>query len=107
MATRVRVEGWNDYLRWFGGLDANAYTPYALRGYFENGGEVAHVVRVGDLDAANPPPSAKVDWSLVLANPAPRRVSKSLRFSARRLPHRSGQPRRVGQPHPHPCTLPP
>lgn len=50
IAQRVRVEGWNDYLRWFGGLDTQAYGPYCLRGYFDNGGEVAHVVRVGDND---------------------------------------------------------
>jgi hypothetical protein len=42
----VRVEGWRAYLREFGGLDAQAIMPYAIRGYFENGGEVAHVVRL-------------------------------------------------------------
>jgi phage tail sheath protein FI len=52
---RVRVEGWNDYLRWFGGLDAAAYAPYGLRGYFENGGQVAHVVRVGVQNGAGAP----------------------------------------------------
>ena len=50
VSRRVRVEGWNDYLRWFGGLDAQAYAPYGLRGYFENGGQVAHVVRVGAVE---------------------------------------------------------
>ena len=42
----VRVEGWRAYLREFGGLDRDAIMPYAIRGYFENGGEVAHVVRL-------------------------------------------------------------
>jgi len=42
----VRVEGWRAYLREFGGLDRDAVMPYAIRGYFENGGEVAHVVRL-------------------------------------------------------------
>ena len=42
----VRVEGWRAYLREFGGLDQDAITSYAVRGYFENGGEVAHVVRL-------------------------------------------------------------
>ena len=41
-----RVEGWKHYQRIFGGLDADAHTTYAMRGYFENGGEVAHVVRL-------------------------------------------------------------
>ena len=42
----VRVEGWRAYMREFGGLDPKSDTPYAIRGYFENGGEVAHVVRL-------------------------------------------------------------
>ena len=87
VATRVRVEGWKDYLRWFGGLDANAYTPYGLRGYFENGGEVAHVVRVGDPDAAHPPKPAAVDWSLALAGAAPGQVEVAafFRFAGYRI----------------------
>lgn len=63
---RVRVQGWRDYQRWFGGLDANADLPYALRGYFENGGEIAHVVRVGRADVARPPAAATVLWNLQL-----------------------------------------
>jgi phage tail sheath protein FI len=46
----VRVEGWRAYVREFGGLDRDALTPYAIRGYFENGGEVAHVVRLAGKD---------------------------------------------------------
>ena len=64
IAARIRVQGWKDYQRWFGGLDANAYTPYGLRGYFENGGEVAHVVRIGDPSAVNPPTPASLQWNL-------------------------------------------
>lgn len=41
----VRVEGWRDYLDIFGGLTEHADTPYAVRGYFENGGQVAYIVR--------------------------------------------------------------
>ncbi|HWO25299.1 MAG TPA: phage tail sheath subtilisin-like domain-containing protein [Kofleriaceae bacterium] len=41
----VRVEGWRGYLREFGGLDKELDLPYAVRGYFENGGEVAWIVR--------------------------------------------------------------
>ena len=41
-----RVEGWRAYVREFGGLDPDSFTPYAVRGYFENGGQVAYVVRL-------------------------------------------------------------
>jgi hypothetical protein len=87
IATRVRVEGWKDYLRWFGGLDAQAYTAYALRGYFENGGEVAHVVRVGNADAANPALPAGVDWDLAPATApsGPLDVPAFFRFTGYRI----------------------
>lgn len=49
----VRVEGWRGYLREFGGLDAALDLPYAVRGYFDNGGEIAWIVRV-----AGPVPAA-------------------------------------------------
>jgi uncharacterized protein len=42
----VRVDGLTDCQRRFGGLDPAAATTYALRGYFENGGQAAWVVRV-------------------------------------------------------------
>jgi hypothetical protein len=41
----VRVEGWRQCRRVFGGLLAGAVGPYAVRGYFENGGQVAHLWR--------------------------------------------------------------
>lgn len=46
----VRVEGWRGYLREFGGLDSSCVTPYAVRGYFDNGGQVAYVVRLAGRD---------------------------------------------------------
>jgi uncharacterized protein len=50
----ARVEGWRGYQRLFGGLDVLHDTTYAVRGYFENGGEVAWVVRLAPegLDTA-------------------------------------------------------
>lgn len=42
----VRIEGWPDYAAQFGGIDGRAVLPYAARGYFENGGQVAHFVRL-------------------------------------------------------------
>jgi hypothetical protein len=61
---RVRVEGWQDYLRRFGGLAPDTLLPYCIRAYFENGGEVAHVVRVGDAKAAT---AATATWNLPMA----------------------------------------
>ncbi len=49
----VRVEGYRAYLREFGGLDRDAVTSYAIRSYFDNGGEVAWVIRLGG-DAGSP-----------------------------------------------------
>lgn len=49
----TRVDGWRDYVSQFGGETQTDYTPFCLRGYFENGGEVAYVVRVlGTSNAA-------------------------------------------------------
>lgn len=56
----IRVEGWRGYLRAFGGLWKDASTTYAIRGYFENGGDVAYVVR---LCGAGSQPSASA-WKV-------------------------------------------
>ena len=59
-----RVTGWRAYVELFGAETETAVTPFSIRGYFENGGEVAYIVRslgnaasiaaaswiVGDLD---------------------------------------------------------
>jgi len=42
----IRVEGWREYVRVFGGLDRDLDTTYAIRGYFENGGDIAWIIRV-------------------------------------------------------------
>ncbi len=42
----TRIDGWRRFEEVFGGLTPRADTPYALRGYFENGGEVAYVMRM-------------------------------------------------------------
>lgn len=42
----TRVVGWRDYVRIFGGLDRDLDTPYAIRGYFDNGGDVAWIIRL-------------------------------------------------------------
>jgi hypothetical protein len=41
-----RVVGWSGFQLRFGGLEAGLDTTYAARGYFDNGGDAARVVRV-------------------------------------------------------------
>lgn len=48
----VRVIGLRELAARFGGLDPRWHTPYAARGYFGNGGQVAHVVRLPGADGA-------------------------------------------------------
>ena len=51
-AVAVRLDGENEWLRHFGGLDSRASTSYAMRGYFQNGGQIAWTVRVSGAAAA-------------------------------------------------------
>ena len=51
------VTSWQDYYRWFGGyIDEKTplrYLPYAVRGFFDNGGQRLFVARViGDQEGA-------------------------------------------------------
>jgi phage tail sheath protein FI len=55
----VRVEGLTGYREVFGDLDADALTSYAIRGYFDNGGELAWVVRL-----AGAAKEASAEWSV-------------------------------------------
>ena len=57
--TPVRVESLNGYRDLFGDLDPSAATSYAIRGYYENGGEQAWVIRVAGAGA-----SATAEWSV-------------------------------------------
>jgi phage tail sheath protein FI len=47
------VTSWIDYTNWFGGyrVPANTYLPFAVKGFFDNGGQRAFVARVA-ADAA-------------------------------------------------------
>ncbi|HMG72716.1 MAG TPA: phage tail sheath subtilisin-like domain-containing protein [Pyrinomonadaceae bacterium] len=56
----IRVEGWRGYQREFGGLAGDADMTYAIRGYFENEGEVAHVIRLCHPSAK----SASAEWKI-------------------------------------------
>lgn len=64
MGELVRIEGWREYLRIFGGLGSSADTSYALRGYFENGGQVAYVVRLSNNDSAPAPAPALIPFDV-------------------------------------------
>lgn len=62
----VRVEGYREYLRLFGGLDEEALTPYAIAGYFENGGEIAYVLRIANAEASL---VARAAWTVAALAP--------------------------------------
>ncbi|MBP2330404.1 phage tail sheath protein FI [Kibdelosporangium banguiense] len=53
----VRGESWNDVVGTFGQPDGSSATPYALRGFFENGGRTAWVIRV-----SGPAETASAQW---------------------------------------------
>lgn len=53
----VRVESWSDVVSAFGTPDGACATPYALRGFFENGGRTAWVLRV-----SGPAATARAPW---------------------------------------------
>src|SRR3954452_19123129 len=52
--TRPRlITSYNDYLRYFGGaFGPDKYMPYALSGFFENGGRRAYICRIVGDNAA-------------------------------------------------------
>ncbi len=47
------ISNWNDYFRIFGGFatDADSYLPYAVKGFFDNGGQRMFIARVHRSDA--------------------------------------------------------
>ncbi|GAB3158877.1 phage tail sheath subtilisin-like domain-containing protein [Amycolatopsis stemonae] len=61
----VRVESWNDVVGAFGPPDGTSATPYALRGFFENDGRTAWVLRVSG--PATPASALWTDGFLVVA----------------------------------------
>jgi phage tail sheath protein FI len=44
----VAITSWTAYTALFGGYDANLNMPFAVRGFFENGGNLAYVVPIKD-----------------------------------------------------------
>lgn len=55
----MRVESWNDVVDLYGPPDGTSATPYALRGFFENDGRTAWVLRVSGLAT----PAASARWT--------------------------------------------
>ncbi len=49
------VTSWPQYERIYGGFAPGALLPYAVRGYFDNGGTQAYIVRVSGRGGARPP----------------------------------------------------
>ena len=55
VGTATRLESWREFESAYGGLTAESSLSYAVRGYFENGGQICWIVRPGneaDLAAA-------------------------------------------------------
>jgi phage tail sheath protein FI len=48
------ITNWGQYQAHFGGLVEDAYLPYAVRGFFDNGGAICHVISVRTLGGAQP-----------------------------------------------------
>jgi hypothetical protein len=61
-----RIEGWQQFLETFGDVIEEADLGLALRGYFENGGEVVHVIRL----LGKPFKAASAVWELGQVDPA-------------------------------------
>jgi len=57
----VPVTSWRQFVSWFGDVIPNGYLAYAVRGFFENGGVRAWVVRVASTDPAAGAVPASVD----------------------------------------------
>jgi len=56
----MRVAGWRESLVLFGGLARQSQTSYAARGYFENGGQVAHLIRIAGPSSL----TAEAHWTV-------------------------------------------
>jgi phage tail sheath protein FI len=70
------VTGWPEFQRWYGGLlDASvSYLPFAVKGFFDNGGQRAFIARVTRSDAR------PAEGAFALSAPAP--ATQRLRIRA-------------------------
>lgn len=67
----VRLTSWDEFRAIFGGVIEHGFLPYAVRGFFENGGTTCHVVRVAALGAAREEQPAFSRWALPAAGVPP------------------------------------
>ncbi len=65
----VRIEGWRQYQSLYGDFAPDADTPYGVRGYFENGGEVAYVIRLLGQAGDQKPVAASGLWQVAAVDP--------------------------------------
>lgn len=66
----VRVGSWEEYVQTFGGFVAGSDLPHAVLGFFQNGGQRLHVVRIAhatDVDDAGTLTAARAAAELVAA----------------------------------------
>src|SRR4051812_20923021 len=61
LGVAVRVTGWREFRQVFGSFLSDADTPLSLQGYFDNGGDVAWVIRIPAREAGR---IAYADWDL-------------------------------------------
>ena len=47
------ITNWGQYQQHFGGLTKDAYLPYSVRGFFDNGGSICHVISVRTFGKAH------------------------------------------------------
>ncbi len=87
----VRVEGMREYQANFGGLGPKEPFAYALRAYFENGGQIAHVIRVNASDRR----VAEADWIVGSRDPQmklPLEIATSGKFQVLRYRIKASSP---------------
>lgn len=76
--TAVPVQSWRQFQAHFGGFTGGAFLAYAIRGFFENGGQRCWVVRV----ASNDPVGGALPAGLDLASTTPARTVWSVNASS-------------------------
>jgi len=98
VGSAIRIDCWRAYEAVFGGLWPDAYTPYAVKGYFDNGGLVAYVLRLAptalrasatwnvaeDAEAFAPPALVRTRCTMIAATPGSWANQLSVRPAYRR-----------------------
>jgi uncharacterized protein len=57
----LRLTGFADYERAYGGLDRRSLLGYSVKQFFDNGGSDAYVIRIASTDATDPAKTASCD----------------------------------------------